>query len=45
MQVIAKTMVAIILQCISVSNQHTVHLKFTRCYMSIIAELGGEKKN
>lgn len=37
MQVLANTMVVIILQCISASNQHFVPLNLTWCYMSIIS--------
>ena len=37
MEVLDNAMVIIILQCISVSNQHIVHIKLTSCYMSIIS--------
>ena len=38
MEVLPNTMLVIILQYMSVSNQHTVHLKLTQCYMSIISQ-------
>lgn len=37
-ELLANTMVAIILQYINVSNKHTVCLKFTQCYMSITSQ-------
>lgn len=38
MQVLAKAMEIIILQYITVSNQHNVDLKLTQCYMAIIVQ-------
>lgn len=35
-ELLANAMVIIILQYISVSGQHTEHLKLTWCYMSVI---------
>lgn len=37
-EVLAKAMVAIILQHMSVSNQHIAHLKLTQCYVSYIPQ-------
>ena len=36
MEVLANTKMIIIVQNIIASNQHTVHLKLTQCYISII---------
>ena len=36
MEVLANAVVSIILQYVSVSNQHLVYLKFTQCYISQI---------
>ena len=36
------TKVVIILQCVSGSNQHTVHLELTQCCMSIISQVKTE---
>lgn len=36
MEALANAMVARILQCIRVSNQHVVHSEFAQCYTSII---------
>lgn len=38
MEVIPTTTVVIILQYVSVSNQHIIHLKFIQYYMSIISD-------
>ena len=35
-EVLIITTMAIILQCINVSNQHVVHLKLTQCYRSAV---------
>lgn len=37
-EVLASVTVVIILQYVIASNQHTVHLKFTQCYMYIISQ-------
>ena len=38
-KLLANTTVVIILQYISVSNQHAAHLKLAQCYMSIIQKI------
>ena len=43
-EVLAKAMVVSILQYISVSNKHLVHLKLTQCYMSIISHKAVKNK-
>ena len=45
MEVLSNTMVVIILQYISVSNQHIVHIKLTQCYMSIILNKAGKQSH
>lgn len=47
MEVLANAMAGIILQNISESNQHVVHIKLTQCYMSLyfIKDRGKKKKN
>ena len=40
MDVLANSTVVIILQYVSVPNQHTVYLKLTQCCMSIISQRG-----
>lgn len=45
MEVLANAMAGIILQNISVSNQHVVHIKLTQCYMSLyFIKARGKKK-
>lgn len=44
MDVLTDFIVGIISQFICISDNHTVHLKFTKCYMSIIAEKKTEEK-
>ena len=37
-EVLANTMLVIILQYLNISNQQIVHLTLTQCYMSIISQ-------
>lgn len=43
-EVLTIATMAIILQCINVSNQHVIHLKFTQCYTSNIFQQNVKKK-
>lgn len=38
MEVLANTMVLIIMRHLNISNHHIIHLKFAHCYMSIISQ-------
>ena len=38
MDMLSSAMVVIVLQYISASNKHVVHLKLTQCYMLIISQ-------
>lgn len=44
MEVLANAVVVTILQYISGSNQHVVHLKLTQCCVSIIARKSWERR-